>query len=107
MRNEAARLINGVSMSETEVGGGGGGRLVSGPSSLEKVDTALGNNHPWGGGRMWEITKERFKSPEGAKERMLRVKADLQGRKFRNLGCVMKWYFFISSVSFYFSFIAF
>lgn len=43
------------------------------------------NKHLWGGGRMWKIIKERVKSPEGARESMLRVKAELHGIKFKNL----------------------
>lgn len=52
---------------------------------MEKSDAVLGNKHLWGGGRMWRIMKEHLKSPEGARESMLRVKASLQGQKFRNL----------------------
>jgi len=40
---------------------------------------------------MWKIIKEHLKSPEGARESMLRVKANLQGRKFRNLGWITEW----------------
>lgn len=40
---------------------------------------------------MWKIMKEHLKPPEGAKEIMLRVKANLQGRKFRNVGWIMEW----------------
>lgn len=40
---------------------------------------------------MWTIMKEHLKPPEGAKEIMLRVKANLQGRKFRNVGWIMEW----------------
>lgn len=57
-----------------------GGRILEcGHNSLEKSDTVLGNKHPWGGGRMWKIMEEHLKSPEGARESMLRVKASLQG----------------------------
>lgn len=47
---------------------------------MEKSDAVLGNKHLWGGGRMWRIMKEHLKSPEGARESMLRVKASLQGQ---------------------------
>lgn len=37
---------------------------------------------------MWKIMKEHLKPPERAKEVMLRVKANFQGRKFRNVGWI-------------------
>lgn len=61
------------------------------PAPWIKADTFLGNKYPWGGGRMWKIMKEHLKSPEGTRESMLRVKANLQGRKFRNLGWITEW----------------
>lgn len=74
VRNDVACLVNHVSLEES------GGRILEcGPNSLEKSDTVLGNKHLWGGGRMWKIMKEHLKSPEGARENMLRVKASLQG----------------------------
>jgi len=70
---------------------GGGEDWAVAPAPWKRLTTVLGNKHPGGGGRMWKIIKEHLKSPEGARESMLRVKANLQGRKFRNLGWITEW----------------
>lgn len=71
--------------------GWGGERQGWGPSSLEEADTVLGNKLLWGGGRMWKIVKGHLKSPEGARESMLGVKANFQARKLRNLDWITEW----------------